>query len=107
MLEDIKERVLKANQLLKKEKLITLTWGNVSEIDRETGYVVIKPSGVGYDNMKADDMVVVDLEGNIIEGKWNPSSDTPTFYPHALAFSNPADLSGFDCEVLFKKKQTG
>jgi len=78
MLEDIKERVLKANQLLKKEKLITLTWGNVSEIDRETGYVVIKPSGVGYDNMKADDMVVVDLEGNIIEGKWNPSSDTPT-----------------------------
>ena len=78
MLEDIKERVLKANQLLKIEKLITLTWGNVSEIDRETGYVVIKPSGVGYDNMKADDMVVVDLEGNIIEGKWNPSSDTPT-----------------------------
>lgn len=78
MLENVKKRVLEANLLLKKEKLITLTWGNVSEIDRETGYVVIKPSGVSYDNMKSEDMVVVDLEGNIIEGKWNPSSDTPT-----------------------------
>lgn len=91
MLEDIKERVLKANQLLKKEKLITLTWGNVSEIDRETGYVVIKPSGVGYDNMKADDMVVVDLEGNIIEGKWNPSSDTPT---HLELYRNFSEIGG-------------
>jgi len=78
MLENIKERVLNANLALKKEKLITLTWGNVSEIDRETGYVVIKPSGVDYEMMKADDMVVVDLTGKVMEGKWNPSSDTPT-----------------------------
>lgn len=78
MLEICKERVLTANLLLKKENLITLTWGNVSEIDRETGYVVIKPSGVDYEAMSVEDMVVVDLSGNVIEGKWNPSSDTPT-----------------------------
>ncbi len=78
MLENIKERVLRANLTLQKENLITLTWGNVSEIDRGTGYVVIKPSGVAYENMSAEDMVVVDLFGNVMEGKWNPSSDTPT-----------------------------
>ena len=78
MLENIKERVLRANLALQKENLITLTWGNVSEIDRGTGYVVIKPSGVAYENMSAEDMVVVDLAGNVMEGKWNPSSDTPT-----------------------------
>lgn len=78
MFNDIKERVLYANLLLKKEKLITLTWGNVSEIDREKGYVVIKPSGVDYESMTADDMVVVDLTGKVIEGNKNPSSDTPT-----------------------------
>lgn len=78
MLEDIKARVLEANLLLKKEKLITLTWGNVSEIDRESGLVVIKPSGVDYDSMTAEDMVVVDLAGNKVEGRLNPSSDTPT-----------------------------
>lgn len=78
MFDVIKERVLKANLLLKKENLITLTWGNVSEIDSETGYVVIKPSGVSYETMTAEDMVVVDLNGNVVEGKWNPSSDTPT-----------------------------
>ena len=78
MLEKIKERVLAANLILKEENLITLTWGNVSEIDRETGYVVIKPSGVDYENMGIEDMVVVDLVGHVVEGKWNPSSDTPT-----------------------------
>jgi len=78
VLENIKKRVLDANLVLKTENLITLTWGNVSEIDRETGCVVIKPSGVDYANMNADDMVVVDLAGNVVEGKWNPSSDTPT-----------------------------
>lgn len=78
MLEKVKERVLRANLVLQKENLITLTWGNVSEIDRETGYVVIKPSGVAYENMSLEDMVVVDLFGNVMEGKWNPSSDTPT-----------------------------
>ena len=78
MLENIKEQVLKANLALPKSGLVTLTWGNVSQIDRETGYVVIKPSGVSYDNMKVSDMVVIDLDGNKIEGNLNPSSDTPT-----------------------------
>lgn len=78
MLEEIKEKVFRANILLPRYNLITLTWGNVSEIDRKTGLVVIKPSGVSYDNMTAEDMVVVDLEGNKVEGKLNPSSDTPT-----------------------------
>lgn len=78
MLEDIKERVFKANMSLSENRLVTLTWGNVSEIDRATGYVVIKPSGVSYKNMTAADMVVVDLNGNEIDGDLNPSSDTPT-----------------------------
>lgn len=78
MLEQLKEKVLRANLALPKYGLVTFTWGNVSGIDRETGLVVIKPSGVEYDTMTADDMVVVDLDGNVVEGKWNPSSDTPT-----------------------------
>jgi len=78
MLGFLKERVLKANISLAEYNLVTLNWGNVSEIDRETGCVVIKPSGVKYEDLKAEDMVVVDLEGNIIEGDLNPSSDTPT-----------------------------
>lgn len=78
MLEQIKECVFKANISLLNHKLITLTWGNVSEIDKKTGYVVIKPSGVSYEDMTPEDMVVIDLNGNKIEGKLNPSSDTPT-----------------------------
>jgi L-ribulose-5-phosphate 4-epimerase len=78
MLESIKQRVLEANLALARNHLITLTWGNVSERDPETGYVVIKPSGVSYDTMTAGNMVVVDLDGNRIEGNLNPSSDTPT-----------------------------
>ena len=78
MLEELKKEVLKANLDLVKNGLVLFTWGNVSAIDRKTGYVVIKPSGVEYDGMKAEDMVVVDLNGNIIEGKYRPSSDTPT-----------------------------
>ncbi len=78
MLEALKEKVYKANIDLVKYGLVVFTWGNVSERDKETGLVVIKPSGVDYDTMKAEDMVVVDLEGNIVEGKLNPSSDTPT-----------------------------
>ena len=74
----LKERVFKANVSLAEHKLVTLTWGNVSELDRETGYVVIKPSGVRYEDMKASDMVVVNLDGKVIEGDLNPSSDTPT-----------------------------
>ena len=78
MLEKLKQDVLEANLLLPKYGLITFTWGNVSGIDRESGLVVIKPSGVPYDGMTADDMVVVDLNGKVVEGKWKPSSDTPT-----------------------------
>lgn len=78
MLEQLKKRVYEANMLLPKYGLITFTWGNVSEIDRETGYFAIKPSGVEYENLSPEDMVIVDLEGNIIEGNYRPSSDTAT-----------------------------
>ena len=88
MLEELKEQVLEANLLLPKYGLVTFTWGNVSGIDRETGLVVIKPSGVPYDGMTVEDMVVVDLEGKVIEGKWKPSSDTPTHVVLYKAFPN-------------------
>ena len=78
MLEELKEKVFKANIDLVKNNLVVLTWGNVSGIDREKGLVVIKPSGVSYDDMKASDMVVVDLDGNVVEGNLRPSSDTIT-----------------------------
>ena len=78
MLEKLKEEVYKANMDLVKHGLVIFTWGNVSGIDRETGLVVIKPSGVDYDVMKPEDMVVVDLQGNVVEGRLKPSSDTPT-----------------------------
>jgi L-ribulose-5-phosphate 4-epimerase len=78
MLEKLKQQVLEANLLLPKFGLVTFTWGNVSGIDREKGLMVIKPSGVEYDAMTAEDMVVVDLQGNRVEGKWKPSSDTDT-----------------------------
>ena len=86
MLEQLKEQVWKANLLLPQYKLVTFTWGNVSGIDRERGLVVIKPSGVEYDGMKAEDMVVVDLDGKVVEGKWKPSSDTPTHVELYKAF---------------------
>ena len=86
MLEKLKEEVLKANLLLPKHGLVTFTWGNVSGLDRESGLVVIKPSGVDYDGMSADDMVVVDLNGNRVEGKWKPSSDTATHVALYKAF---------------------
>ena len=78
MLESLKKQVYEANLALVKYGLITLTWGNVSGIDRQSGLVVIKPSGVAYDKMTVEDMVVVDLDGNKVEGRLNPSSDTPT-----------------------------
>lgn len=78
MLEELKVKVFHANLDLVKHGLVIFTWGNVSGIDRESGLVVIKPSGVDYDTMKVEDMVVVDLEGNIVEGHLKPSSDTPT-----------------------------
>ena len=87
MLEELKKRVYEANMLLPKHGLVTFTWGNVSEIDRETGYFAIKPSGVDYDKLTPDDMVIVDLEGNKIEGKYNPSSDTATHVELYKAFS--------------------
>ena len=86
MLEQLKETVWKANLLLPKYNLVTFTWGNVSGIDRERGLVVIKPSGVDYDAMTAQDMVVVDLDGQVVEGKWRPSSDTPTHVEMYKAF---------------------
>jgi len=89
MLEALKEKVLKANLDLVKQGLVIFTWGNVSGIDREKGLVVIKPSGVSYDDMKASDMVVVDLEtGKVVEGDLNPSSDTPTHLVLYKAFPN-------------------
>ena len=79
MLEGLKELVFRTNLLLPKHGLVTFTWGNVSGIDREQGLVVIKPSGVAYDDMKVDDMVVVEVEtGKTVEGGLKPSSDTPT-----------------------------
>lgn len=78
MLEELKKKVYEANMELLRRGLITYTWGNVSGIDRDTGYFVIKPSGVDYDKLRPEDMVVMDLEGNRIEGTLNPSSDTPT-----------------------------
>ena len=78
MLEELKRTVCEANLLLPKHRLVTLTWGNASGIDREAGLIVIKPSGVDYEGMTPDDMVVVNLDGNVVEGSHRPSSDTPT-----------------------------
>ncbi|MCC0660331.1 L-ribulose-5-phosphate 4-epimerase [Clostridioides sp. ZZV14-6154] len=91
MLETLKEEVLKANLELPERGLITYTWGNVSGIDREKGLVVIKPSGVEYDKMTVEDMVIVDLDGNIVDGKLRPSSDTPT---HLVLYKEFEELGG-------------
>jgi len=88
MLEKLKEEVYKANMDLPKYGLVTFTWGNVSGIDREKGLFVIKPSGVDYDLLTPDDMVVMDLEGNKVEGRYNPSSDTATHLELYKAFPN-------------------
>ena len=86
MLEALKQQVLEANLLLPQYGLVTFTWGNVSGIDRDSGLVVIKPSGVPYEGMTAQDMVVVDLDGKVVEGKWRPSSDTATHVELYKAF---------------------
>ncbi|WP_068713129.1 L-ribulose-5-phosphate 4-epimerase [Vibrio tritonius] len=86
MYKALKERVLAANLKLPDYGLVTFTWGNVSEIDRERGVIAIKPSGVEYDVMTVNDIVVLDLNGNIIEGTLNPSSDTPTHLELYRAF---------------------
>ena len=86
MLEALKKQVYEANMELPRRGLITYTWGNVSGIDRERGLFVIKPSGVDYDELKPEDMVVMDLDGNKVEGDYNPSSDTPTHLELYKAF---------------------
>jgi len=86
MLQDTKRRVLKANQLLPKFDLVKFTWGNVSERDDETGYIVIKPSGVSYTDLTVDNMVVLTLDGKIVEGEYKPSSDTKTHLEVYKAF---------------------
>lgn len=91
MLEQLKKIVYEENINLVKHELVVLTWGNVSGIDREKGLVVIKPSGVPYDDMKAEDMVVVDMDGNVVEGKYRPSSDTPT---HLYLYKNFNGIGG-------------
>ncbi len=91
MLEALKKEVYEANMLLPKYNLVTFTWGNVSGIDRESGYFVIKPSGVEYESLSPDDMVVVDLNCKKIEGKYNPSSDTET---HAELYRKWNDIGG-------------
>ena len=88
MLEELKKQVLEANLALEKYHLITFTWGNVSGIDREKGLVVIKPSGVAYKDLKAEHLVVVDLDGKVVEGNLNPSSDTKTHVELYRAFPN-------------------
>ncbi|MDG4961296.1 L-ribulose-5-phosphate 4-epimerase [Pseudolactococcus raffinolactis] len=91
MLEALKAEVFKANLELPKHGLIKYTWGNVSAIDREAGLFVIKPSGVDYETMQASDMVVCDLDGNVVEGELNPSSDTPT---HAVLYQAFPEIGG-------------
>ncbi|AHF57953.1 L-ribulose-5-phosphate 4-epimerase [Spiroplasma eriocheiris] len=91
MLEELKQKVLSANLKLVEYNLVTFTWGNVSGIDRDKGLMVIKPSGVKYEELTIDDLVVLDLKGNIIEGKLNPSTDTPT---HLYLYNKYPDLGG-------------
>lgn len=91
MLEALKERVFLANKRLVDEGLVVLTWGNVSGISREDNLVVIKPSGVSYETMTADDMVVVDMEGNVVEGKYRPSTDLAT---HLYLYKAYPDVGG-------------
>jgi L-ribulose-5-phosphate 4-epimerase len=91
LLKSLKEEVLKANLDLPKHGLVTFTWGNVSGIDRDKGLVVIKPSGVPYDKLKAEDLVVLDLDGNQVEGSLRPSSDTPT---HIVLYNAFKEIGG-------------
>lgn len=88
MLESLKEKVFRANLEIVEHGLVIFTWGNVSAVDRESNLVVIKPSGVSYDEMKAEHMVVVDMEGNVVEGTLKPSSDTATHLELYKAFPN-------------------
>ena len=91
MLEELKQQVLDANLALPKHNLVTFTWGNVSGVNRDEKLIVIKPSGVPYDQLKKEDMVVVDFDGNVVEGKLNPSSDTPT---HIVLYQKFPEIGG-------------
>lgn len=91
MLEQLKQEVYEANMLLPKYHLVTFTWGNVSGIDREKGLFVFKPSGVDYDKLTPDSMVVVNLEGEVVEGDYRPSSDTPT---HVVLYNRFQEIGG-------------
>ena len=86
MLEELKPRVYEANMLLPQYGLVTFTWGNASELDQKRGIFAIKPSGVDYDKLRPEDMVLIDLEGKKVEGRYNPSSDTQTHLELYLAF---------------------
>lgn len=90
-LDQLRKEVYEANMMLQEHKLITFTWGNVSGIDRENGLVVIKPSGVPYEELSPENMVVVNLDGEVIDGEMNPSSDTPT---HLALYREYADIAG-------------
>ncbi|WP_337010486.1 L-ribulose-5-phosphate 4-epimerase [Pantoea sp. AS142] len=90
-MRNLKQEAFEANMDLPRYGLVTFTWGNVSAIDRGQGLIAIKPSGVAYDTMKAEDMVIVDLEGNVVEGKWRPSSDTAT---HLALYCRYPSLGG-------------
>ena len=91
MLEDLKKAVWEANLQLPQQGLVTLTWGNVSAIDRQRGLIAIKPSGVAYDTMRPEDIVLIDLEGKVAEGKLNPSSDAAT---HVILYNAFPEIGG-------------
>ena len=98
MLEELKKQVYEANMMLPNYGLVTFTWGNVSGIDRASGLFVIKPSGVEYDLLTPEDMVVVDLRGNKVEGRYNPSSDTAT---HVVLYNRFPEIGGHRRGVIF------
>lgn len=98
MVEELKEKVFKANLDLVKHGLVIFTWGNVSAIDRKKGLIVIKPSGVSYETMKTSDMVVLDLDGNVMEGNLKPSSDTPT---HLVLYKAFPEIGGIVHHTLY------
>ena len=101
MLEQLKKEVYEANMLLPKYGLVTFTWGNVSGVDREKKLFVIKPSGVPYEDLKPEDMVVVDFDGNKVEGAMNPSSDTPT---HAWLYKKFEKIGALSTRILLTRR---
>ena len=104
MLEELKQKVYEANMLLPKYGLVTFTWGNVSGIDRESGLFVIKPSGVDYETMTADDMVVMDLKGNKVEGITDPLRTQNTHLEIYKAFPN---VGGINCTPILLTQPAG